>query len=99
MSIRWRNRTTSLQKAQWVRLEDQAWTLAIIGRDGGDILVSALRGGERASLRLKKDGTVYDLSAEEPIVHVPSPSYGICRNPTPKRASWAIEPDKTAAFQ
>ena len=74
MSIRWRNRTTSLQKAQWARLEDQAWTLAIIGRDGGDILVSALRGGERASLRLKKDGTVYDLSAEEPIVHVPSPS-------------------------
>jgi hypothetical protein len=75
VSTRWRDRRTSLQKTGWARLEDQGWTLAIIGRDGGDILVSASRGGERASLRLKKDGTVHDLSAEEPaIVHVPSPS-------------------------
>ena len=74
MRIRLRNRRTTPQKAQWARLEDQGWTLASIGRDGGDILVSALRGGERASLRLKKDGTVCDLSADKPIVHVPSPS-------------------------
>jgi len=74
MSIRWRNRRTTLQRAQWARLEDQGWTLASIGRDGGDILVSAIRGGERASLRLRKDGTLDDLSAEQPIVHVPAPS-------------------------
>jgi hypothetical protein len=74
VSLSWRNRSTRLQKAQWARLEDQGWTLAIIGRDGGEILVSALRGGESASLRLRKDGTVSGLSAEEPIVHVPSPS-------------------------
>jgi len=74
VSLWWRNRRAALQKAQWARLEDQGWTLAIIGRDGGDILVSALRGGERASLRLKKDGTVDRLSADEPIVRVPSPS-------------------------
>ena len=74
MSIGWRNRRTSLQKARWARLEDQGWTLVTIGRDGGDILVTASRGGERASLRVKKDGTVHDLSAEDPIVHVPSPS-------------------------
>ncbi len=74
LSVRWRNRRTGLQKAQWASLEGQGWTLAIIGRDGGDILVSALREGERASLRLKKEGTVYGLSAEEPIVKVRSPS-------------------------
>ncbi len=74
MSIRWRNRRTNLQKAQWASLEDQGWTLAIIGRDSGDILLSALRGGERASLRLRKDGTIHDLGAEQPIVHVPAPS-------------------------
>lgn len=74
MSIGWRNRTTRLQKAQWTGLEERGWTLTIIGRDGGDILLSALRGGEHASLRLRKDGTVYGLSAEEPIVQVPSPS-------------------------
>jgi hypothetical protein len=74
LSVRWRNRRTALQKAQWASLEQRGWTLAIGGRDGGDILVSALRGGERASLRLKKDGTVYGLSAEEPIVYLPSPT-------------------------
>ena len=74
MSIRWRNRRTTGQMAQWARLEYEGWTLAIIGRKGGDILVSALRGGERASLGLRKNGTVYDLSAEQPIVHVPGPS-------------------------
>ena len=75
MTIKWRNRRTSLQKAQWARLEDQGWTLASIGRDGGDILVSAIRGGERASLRLRKDGTVDGLSAEQPIVRVPAIRY------------------------
>ena len=74
VSIKWRNRWTSLQKAQWARLEDQGWTLALIGRDGRDILVSAIRGGERASLVLRKDGTVDGLSAEQPIVRVPAPS-------------------------
>jgi hypothetical protein len=74
VSIRWRNRRTTLQAAQWERLEDQGWTLAITGRDRGDILLSASRGDERASLGLRKDGTVYDLSAEPPTVRVPTPS-------------------------
>jgi hypothetical protein len=74
VSIRWRNRRTRLQKAQWASLEEQGWTVAIIGRDGGDILLSALRGGEHASLRLRTDGTVHGLSAEEQIVQDPSPS-------------------------
>jgi hypothetical protein len=74
VSIRWRNRRTTLQRAQWARLEDQGWTLAIIGRDRGDILVSALRGGERASLRLKKDGTAHHLGAEQPVVQAAAPS-------------------------
>ena len=76
LSVWWRNRRTSLQNAQWASLEKQGWTLAIIGRDrGGDVLVSALRGGERAYLRVKKDGTVYGLSEDEPIVHVPPPRF------------------------
>jgi hypothetical protein len=74
VSIRWRNRSTTPQKAQWERLEHQGWTLASTGRDGGDILVTALRADECASLRLRKDGTVDDLGAEAPIVHVPAPS-------------------------
>lgn len=74
MSIRWRNRRTTLQSAEWARLEDQGWTLAIVERHRGDILVRASRGDERASLRLRKDGTVDDLSTESPIVHVPAPS-------------------------
>lgn len=74
MSIRWRNRRTTLQRAQWARLEDQGWTLAVIGREGGDILLSALRGDERDSLRLGKDGKVSRLSAEQPAVRLPAPS-------------------------
>lgn len=72
--IRWRNRRTTLQRAQWARLEDEGWALAVIGRDGADVLVSALRGDERASLRLRKDGTVTRLSGEPSTVRVAAPS-------------------------
>jgi hypothetical protein len=74
VSIRWRSRRTTPQKARWARLEDEGWTLAIVGRDSGDILVSASRGDERTFLRLTKDGTAHDLGAEQPIVRVPTPS-------------------------
>jgi hypothetical protein len=74
VSITWRNRRSTPQKAQWERLEHEGWTLASTGRDGGDILVTGLRGDERASLRLRKDGTVDDLGAEAPIVHLSTPS-------------------------
>lgn len=74
VSIRWRSRRITPQKAQWARLEDEGWTLAIIGRERGDILVSASRGGERTHLRLRKDGTAQDLGPEQPIVRAPTPS-------------------------
>ena len=35
-------------------------------------------------MRLKKDGTVYDLSAEEPIAQVPSPSIRLLSPSDPK---------------
>ena len=61
------------------RLSPRVWkgTDGCLTSSGGTaeiILVSAFGGDEPAYLRLKKDGTVSGLSAQEPIVQFPSPS-------------------------